>query len=343
MFKRKLDSDPVTAQLKDYNLVVDYCACMVAASIVRHLVVANNVHIQWSADQLKESLNDTALRRDPNFYIDGIALSHGFLMFRKDLAKRGITVIEIFQDDKCVPSYYDMKASRMSIEVKFTAYHTPHSVEADLLSDTVLLRNDILKRNKYEASPYSFPSLVFSVMHLNRLQNLATKEIGTNTNSTSANLRKSPSDLTERSVKNVTAKVITSVEGVVGEKNSLYFLKSAVKILDFKQRKQNNLEDEDIESDSDDDEDDIIPTYVEYEEYKNDERLKVVIENVPGKNIIFTAENIKNVLKVFDVVKLMVSEKNISKINNKSAAITVETFILFSTNSKICYKMAWDT
>jgi hypothetical protein len=146
MFKRKLDSDPVTAHLKDYNLVVDYCACMVAASIVRHLVVANNVHIQWSADQLKESLNDTALRRDPNFYIDGIALSHGFLMFRKDLAKRGITVIEIFQDDKCVPSYYDMKASRMSIEVKFTAYHTPHSVEADLLSDTVLLRNDILKK-----------------------------------------------------------------------------------------------------------------------------------------------------------------------------------------------------
>jgi hypothetical protein len=175
---------------------------------------------------LKESLNDTALGRDPNFYIDGIALSHGFLMFRKDLAKRGITVIEIFQDDKCVPYYYDMKASQMSIEVKFTAYHTPHSVEADLSSDTVLLRNDILKRNKYEASPYSFPSLVFSVMQLNRLQNLATKEIGSITNS-SANLRKSPSDLTERSIKNVTAKVITSVEGVVGEKNSLYFLKSA--------------------------------------------------------------------------------------------------------------------
>jgi hypothetical protein len=259
---------------------------MVAASIVKHLVVANNVCIQWSADQLKESLHDTALRRDPKFYIDGIALSHGFLMFRKDLAKRGITVIKIFQDDKCVPSYYDMKASRMSIEVKFTAYHTPHSVEHQI---------------------------------------------------------RSPSDLAERSVKNVTAKVITSVEGVVGEKNSLYFLKSAVKILDFKQRKQNNLEDEDIESDSDNDENDIIPTYVEYEEYKNDERLKAVIENVPGKNIIFTAEGIKNVLKVFDVVKLMVSEKNVSKINNKSAAITVETFILFSTNSKICYKMAWDT
>jgi hypothetical protein len=108
----------------------------------------------------------------------------------------------------------------------------------------------------------------------------------------------------------VTAKVTTSVESVVGEKNSLYFLKSAVKILDFKQRKQNNLEDEDIESGSDNDEDDIIPTYVEYEEYKNDERLKAVIINVSGKNY---SGNVKC------------------------------TYILLSTYSKICYKMAWDT
>jgi hypothetical protein len=62
MFKRKLDSDPVTAQLKDCNLVVDYCACMVAASIVRHLVVANNVHIQWSADQISIIIAKTQIR-----------------------------------------------------------------------------------------------------------------------------------------------------------------------------------------------------------------------------------------------------------------------------------------
>jgi predicted nucleic acid-binding Zn finger protein len=47
MYKRKLDIEPVAAQLKDYILVVDYCACMVAVSIVRHLVGANYVHIQW--------------------------------------------------------------------------------------------------------------------------------------------------------------------------------------------------------------------------------------------------------------------------------------------------------
>jgi hypothetical protein len=100
------------------------------------------------------------------------------LIVSQDLTRRGITIIEIFQYDKCVPSYYDLKASRMNIEVKFTAYHWPHPVEGDLLSFVVLLRNDILKRNKYDTSPYSFPSLVFGVMQINHLQNRDTREIG---------------------------------------------------------------------------------------------------------------------------------------------------------------------
>jgi hypothetical protein len=74
---------PVAAQFKDYDLVVDYCACMVAVSIVRHLVYAANVHIQWSADQLKESLTGTALGRNPNFYVDVEVEWNGFLLFRK--------------------------------------------------------------------------------------------------------------------------------------------------------------------------------------------------------------------------------------------------------------------
>ena len=62
-------------------------------------------------------------------------------------------------------------------------------------------------------------------------------DAGTNTvDRTSANMRKSPSDLTDRSIKNVTTKVISSVDKIVGEKNSLYFLISAVKILDLKKK-----------------------------------------------------------------------------------------------------------
>jgi hypothetical protein len=323
MFKRKHDSEPTVAKMKEYEVVVDYCANMVAIAIVRHMVDVNNVNVQWSACQLEQSLNESTLGKNPDFYCDGLALSHGFLMFRKDLVRHGLSVIEIFQEDKCVPCFHDMKFSRMSIEIKFNSYRVPDLVEVDLLSSIVLLRNDILRRNKYEPSPYYSPSLVFGVMQINRIKNRSTRDMGTNTPSTSANLRKSPSDLTERSIKNVTAKVITSVEGVVGEKNSLYFLKSAVKILDFNNRKCSNEEEEDGDSDTENNENDISLDNVEYEEYEIDERLRTVINNIPGKNIVFSSYDIENVLNVFDVVRIIESEKNTTNIINKSATITV--------------------
>jgi hypothetical protein len=153
MFKRKLESEPIAAKLKGYEVVVDYCACMLAIVVARHIVDVHNVNVQWSASQLDRSLNDTTLGCNPNFYIDGLALSHGFLMFGKNLVRRGLSVIDIIQEEKCVPSYHDLKFSRMSIEIKFNAYHVPYLIEAELLSYILLLRNDILKKNKYESSP----------------------------------------------------------------------------------------------------------------------------------------------------------------------------------------------
>jgi hypothetical protein len=210
MFKRKLECEPNLVKLKEYDVVVDHFACILTITLARHIVDVNNVNVQWSATQLEHSLSDTPLGKNPNFYIDGLALSHGLLMFRKDLVKRGIIVIEIYQDDKCVPRYHEMKPSRMSVETKFTAYNTPPHVEVDLLSHILSLRNDILRRNKYEPSPYSSPSSVFGVMQINLIKNRATSDMETNTNSLSVNLRKSPSDLAERSIKNVTEKVINA-------------------------------------------------------------------------------------------------------------------------------------
>lgn len=329
MFKRKLDAEPVVHNLKDYDVVIDYCACMVAIILATHVVDASNVNVQWSASQLALILNNSPRGTNTNYYINVAALSHGFLLFRKDLKRKGLSLIEIYQEEKLVPCYYGLKYSRMSLEIKFSAYFTPHVVENDLLSCILLQRNEILKKNKYETSPYSSPSLVFGVMQLELNLNRSTVETGTNTIATSANLRKSPSDLSDRSVKNVTTKVITSVEGVVGEKNSLYFLKSAVKILDFKQRKMNNMEREVDEEGSSEDEEEENSTgqYIEHEEYRNDARMKMALSNIPNKNITYTTEDIKNVLEVFDVVKVLVSERNTDKINSKSAACTVEMLI----------------
>jgi hypothetical protein len=57
----------------------------------------------------------------------------------------------------------------------------------------------------------------------------------------SYNLRKSPQSLSFRSISNVSNKIISSVDEKVGIENSLFFLKSAVKVL-YKKRKRDIIE-----------------------------------------------------------------------------------------------------
>ena len=139
-------------------------------------------------------------------------------------------------------------------------------------------------------------------------------------------MRKSPSDLTERSIKYVTTKVISSVDKVVGEKNSLYFLKSAVKILDFKKRKYSMLlqDDEKEDNSGDDEEDSGSEECDEYEAYRSDNRLIAALDKLPQKNIVYCSNDIEKILGVFYVVKEMVSEKKTRSINFKSASLTAD-------------------
>ena len=106
MFKRKLDAEPVVHNLKDYDVVIDYCACMVAIILATHVVDASNVNVQWSASQLALILNNSPRGTNTNYYINVAALSHGFLLFRKDLKRKGLSLIEIYQEEKLVPCYY---------------------------------------------------------------------------------------------------------------------------------------------------------------------------------------------------------------------------------------------
>ena len=45
-------------QLKDYDLVIDYAAFMLAIVFARHLVDHSNVRFQWSAETLSENMKN---------------------------------------------------------------------------------------------------------------------------------------------------------------------------------------------------------------------------------------------------------------------------------------------
>ena len=100
MFQRKSILVADVAPLQDYDIIVDYCACMMSITLATHMVDASNVNVQWSAGQLSVFLNSKSpLSKSPNFYIDSIALMHGFLLFRRDLVRRGISIIEKYLSD----------------------------------------------------------------------------------------------------------------------------------------------------------------------------------------------------------------------------------------------------
>ena len=74
--------------MKDYNLSVDYCACMVAILLARHQVDSSNAEMLWSAVKLSEKLNLLPFADTANFYVDSGALQHRLLIFQRLLNKR---------------------------------------------------------------------------------------------------------------------------------------------------------------------------------------------------------------------------------------------------------------
>lgn len=60
-----LESRKMQAKTKEYDLVIVYCAFMVAILLARHVVTSENVNNQWSAEKLAASLNTLPYSNTP--------------------------------------------------------------------------------------------------------------------------------------------------------------------------------------------------------------------------------------------------------------------------------------
>ena len=81
------------AAVKEYNLPVDYCACMVAILLARLQVDSSNAEMLWSAVKLSDMLNLLPFAETANFYVDSDALQHGLSIFQRLLNKRGLLLV----------------------------------------------------------------------------------------------------------------------------------------------------------------------------------------------------------------------------------------------------------
>ncbi len=302
--------------IREYRLDIDYCACMVAIALYRHGVDNDNIGTQFSAETLSEELNLLPYSDGPNFNVNPLGLKHGFQMFGAYLKNVGINTVPMFSEDLYLEAFFQLDSCQRSTEVKFSTFTNPSEddSEATLLSAVMSIRDLILKKARYPVSSHPSPSSVFGALYYSTIvkmnQPKPIPKIIT---------RKSPSQLSIRAISNSADKIITSAECSYGEEHSLFYLESAVRKATKRKLKQimntndNDEKDEEENSEKSDDEnddnDEHLPNLGE-EEILFDPRVLLALSNIPAKYVIYSQDDKKNVTALYNIVKVVVDERD---------------------------------
>ena len=157
----------MTTSTREYKLVIDYCACMVAIALSRHSVDKSDIRIQYSAEELSSQLNLLPYSEGPNFNVNPLALKHGFQLFSVYLRNQGIVLIPMYQKEKYLVPFFELESCQRSTEIKFSTYSSPHlvAIEAAVLYSVMSVRDVILRKSRYPLSSHPSPSSVFGALY----------------------------------------------------------------------------------------------------------------------------------------------------------------------------------
>ena len=298
------------AAVKEYNIQVDYCACMVAILLARHQVDSSNANIVWSAVNLSEKLNLLPFSETANFYVDSDALQHGMSIFQRILNKRGLLIVPEGLEIQPVKDFFDLKAAQRVVKVKFLGYSsTPEDETAsDLLDRIRSIRDELLRKSNYPESLHASPSSVFSDLYLPLIilqrAPVIVKDV-VHDKRPKRVTRKSPKKLKIRSIQNNTVKLLKSMENNYGEKNVKFYLESALRTSSSKKRKF--LYDTEISENESDLENQELFAVVDVQD---DDRVLEAITKLTRKYIMYGDEDKNNVISLFEIVKGVVIERD---------------------------------
>ena len=315
--------------MRDYRLVIDYCACMVAIALSRHRVDNDNIDNQYSAEELSSQLNLLPYSDGPNFNVDSLALKHGFQLFGGYLRKRGIVLIPMYEKEKYLVALFERESSQRSTEIKFSTYSSlsTDDTEATVLRSVIHIRDGILKSSHYPLSPHPSPSSVFGGLHYSAIVEMNKPKVITVPKMIT---RKSPTKLSERAISNSANKIIVNAESRFGPDHSLFYLESAVKRAKKRKLKQiatqgNDAENNEDKSDTenDDAEDDALQN-IGAGELIYDPRILIALSNIPAKHVIFAESDKTNVSALYTVVKIVAAERDYKNLKLAAAIATKE-------------------
>ena len=287
---------------------------MVASILARYDSKLIGINIQWTASELCEKLNKSLPKNSAtkaDLFVDTVALSHGLSLFQKQLNKMGLDAIIVSTKSKSVPDFFDLTGAQRTIEIKFSNYDNSSRPElepfADLMARMVQIRNFLFLKNNYEPSPHSSPSSVFGNLFYPVLLKLLKKSA----DKKARTVRKSPSKLRQRAINLSANKLVNSIEEKFGEKDSLFYLQSAIKVAVVRKIKydemltnstHDEIENENREEEDSEEEEKEIANMIT-EDFENDERIIKAFTDLPRKYVLFGDEDRKNVIELFEIVR----------------------------------------
>lgn len=212
------------------------------------------------------------------------------------------------------------------IEIKFLGYQKPleHEFESDLLPRILAARNDLLLKSNYSSSFHSSPASVLCDLHLPMILGIQAEKNVVSVLKKSRVTRKSPSKLGKNPIKKNTMNLLDSVKRNFGENNIEYYLDSAVKVEDTKNRKlgtSTECSDDESVSSEDDDNDNIA-----LDDIRNDERVMQMVSKIPSKYIFFEKDDKKNVLALLEVITDVAAEREYAACDVIAASTTEKIF-----------------
>lgn len=229
-------------QLKDYDLVIDYAAFMLAIVFARHLVDQDNVQFQWSAVTLSKNMKKLEFGSCANFAVNSTALTHAFHLFGTSIKERGMERVIVQREGSATPKYFTLDGHSISYEIKFTSYNEPlHVTESELVGIVKKLRDNILMRCRYSASLHDTACTVFGSLHFSIITSydfdynqqvikIDDKPVLSNKPAQMSvkKLPKSRARMNKRTIKRSVNKLIRNIENDFCEKHSLFYLESAL-------------------------------------------------------------------------------------------------------------------
>ena len=244
----------------------------------------------------------------------------------------GYEIIEMHGKEKQLVDFFTLSSGKRGYDVKFPLFDgvsLPLDYTEETLNNVVLANRDLLlsignfMKSKFFSCSSLFLNLFVDIQTLVKQKDQTQASFlspVTDVKRSIFKVRKPIDDLSDRSIKNNGKRVLEYVESLYGEEDAELYITAAYDRVVKKNRKNgtpelrilNYLEEEEAEK-----------KYNE-EVFVNDMRVANTLKKIKNKNIVMSMEEKFQIISVFDAVKTILKELNITEIDRESAETTLK-------------------